>query len=175
MYATPSELASYLQQDLDTATATLVLEVLSERFAEDSLTRFEPTSATYAVAGTGASVLILPFEPVIAVAAVRVNGVAVTDYTAIGGVLYRLAGFGSRLAFPPDLVEIDLSYGYATAPDDVKGAVLESAALAYQNPDRVMSEAIDDYSVRYLAESGGMQLSAGARSVAAFYRGVQVA
>lgn len=172
MYATPAELASYLQRDLDTATATLVLQVVSARFAELAHTRFEVTAVTYRTRASGAPVVILPYWPVVAVSAVRVNGVAVVDYTLLNGTLYRLARFGSCLSFPPDVVEVDLTYGFAAVPDDVKGAVLESAGLAYQNPERVMSESVDDYQVRYAAESGGTSLSVRAVELAEYYAGV---
>jgi hypothetical protein len=42
LYATASELASYLQQDLDTATATLVLTVASGAFAREADTGSTP-------------------------------------------------------------------------------------------------------------------------------------
>lgn len=174
MYATPSELASYLQQDLDTATATLVLQVVSARFAELAHTRFEVTAVTYRTLIYGSPTLVLPFWPIVGVTAVRVNGVAVLDYTRVDGTLYRVARFGSCWSFPPDVAEADLTHGFAAAPDDVKGAVLESAGLAYQNPDRVMSESIDDYQVRYAAENGGVRLSVGAVDLAEYYAGVAV-
>lgn len=175
MYATAAELASYLKQDVDTSTATLALQVLSELFAKRAHTRFEVTATTYKAGGVNAYEIVLPFQPVVAVSAVRIKSVAVTDYTVIGPSVYRKLGFGSWWAFPPDLVEIDYTHGFASVPDDVKGAVLESAGAAYSSPDiTTKSESIDDYSVSSSAASGGIMLSLSAQALADYYAGALV-
>lgn len=170
LYATPADLASYLQQDVDTASATLVLQLASGRFSADAEAWWTPQTTTYVQAGTCATKLVLPFDPVTAVSAVRINGVVVTGYTLILNVLYRPAGFGTPNANPPDRLEVDLTWGYAAVTDDVKGAVLDTAAQAYQVPvGTVVSESIDDYAVRY-ATTGGLKLTAAAAELAASYR-----
>jgi hypothetical protein len=177
LYATASELASYLQQDVDTSSATLALQTTSQLFTLRANTAFLPTTVTYQVEGCGYSQIRLPFRPIISIQAVRIvtaSGVTttVTDYTRIKQVLYRLAGWGVRSAFPPDMIEVDLTHGFATVPDDVKGAVLESAGAAYSSPDiTVKSESIDDYSVSSAANSGGVMLSPAAEKLADLYRG----
>lgn len=181
--ATASELASYLQQDVDTSTANLALTIASARFELESGTKFSPTAATYQVEGRGQPVIALPRAPVVAVIAVRVAGVvlAASDYALVINNLYRIIGWGRiwgptvatapYIDFPPELVEVDYTYGYASTPDDVKGAVLESAAVAYNNPDAtVIAEQIDDYSVRTAAGSGGFKLTPGAQTLAELYR-----
>jgi hypothetical protein len=181
LYAQPADLASYLKQDVDTSTATLVLQVCSELFAKRAHTRFESNSATYSQPGTNAFQIILPFQPLIAVSQVRITPfgaspliIASTDYSVIGPSVYRRLGFGNWWRFPPDLVEIDYTHGYTTVPDDVKGAVLESAGAAYQNPDiSIKSESIDDYSVS--TNQGGIALSPSAQRIADYYAGVLVA
>jgi hypothetical protein len=176
LYATASELASYLQKDLDTATATLVLTAASGRFAREAETVFTATTITYTDTVDGCSTVVLPYRPVTAVSAVRINGVTITGWVLRNGVLYRTAGFGYRFAFPPDQVDVDLTYGYTAVPDDVKGAVLEMAAQAYEVPvGAVVSESIDDYAVRYATTGGGMQLTSSAAALAAGYRGVLIA
>lgn len=170
MYATPSDLASYLQKDLDTATATLVLTLASAEFTKSSRTVFAATTATYTTTGRPATTLTLPFRPVTAVSAIRINGVTLAvDYTLVGSTLYRAAGFG-QYWLPPDSLEVDLTYGYTTVPDDVRAAVLESAAAAYENPSGVRQETIDDYSVSY-SSSTGVRLSDYAAELARDYRG----
>lgn len=175
-YATASELASYLQKDLDTATAVLTLQVASQLFSVRACTAFSAVSLTYQVLGQGYWQLQLPFRPIISVSAVRSIGmggtVTITDYTRIKTVMYRLAGFGVPGMFPPDLIEVDLIHGYAVCPDDVKGAVLETAAGAYVSPDTTTySEAIDDYSVKTAPRTGGVMLSESAALLADRYRG----
>jgi len=176
MYATPSELASFLKEDVDTSTATLALQVASELFAKAAHTRWESTATTYSQPGVNAFEIVLPFAPVIAVSAVRIAGVAVTDYTVIAGAVYRRLAFGNWWRFPPDLVEVDYTHGYTSVPDDVKGAVLETAATAYISPvASIVSESIDDYAVKSAPNIGGIMLTPSAASLAAFYAGVLVA
>lgn len=171
MYATAAELASYLQQDLDTSTATLVLTLASGRFSTAARTWWAPQAVTYQQVGTYATRLVLPFDPVTAVSAVRINGVAVTGFTLIGNTLYRSAGFGTPRADPPDRLEVDLTHGYTAATDDVKAAVLDTAAQAYQIPvGAVVGESIDDYAVRYATTGGGLQLTSSAADLATSYR-----
>jgi hypothetical protein len=177
MYASVSELASYLQQDVDTSTATLALQVTSQLFTVRANTAFQPVTLTYQTIGLGHRQLFLPYRPISAVTAVRIVNpntatVTVTDYARIKTVLYRLAGFGTPGIFPPDMVEVDLTYGYAAVPDDVKGAVLESAGASYSSPDiTTKSESIDDYSVSSATDTGGVSLSKFAQSLADLYRG----
>lgn len=183
MYCTVAELASYLKQDVDTSTATLAIQVCSELFAKRAHTRFESTAATYSQPGVNAFQIILPFQPLIAVQQIRITPfgasaqiLATTEYSIIGPSIYRRLGFGNWWRFPPDLVEIDYTYGYTTVPDDVKGAVLESAGAAYISPDiTTAAEQIDDYSIKTMPNSGGVMLSPAAQTLADFYAGVLVA
>jgi hypothetical protein len=176
LLATASELASYLQKDLDTASATLVLQVASARFAREAGTAFVATTVTYSAVADGCAELELPYKPVTAVSAVRVNGVAITGWSLRLNTLYRTAGFGYRYAWPPDQVDVDLTHGYTAAGDDVKGAVLETAAQAYDIPvGAVVSESIDDYAVRYATTGGGLQLTRSAAALAAGYAGILIA
>lgn len=181
LYATASDLASYLQQDVDTSTATLTLQVASQMFSTRADTMFVPTTTTYQTQGLGYRQLFLPFRPVISIQQVRIIGsltgtLIVTDYTRIKTVLYRLIGFGLPGVFPPDTLEVDLTYGYAAVPDDVKGAVLETAAAAYISPDTVTTgETIDDYSVHFSSLNGGMMLSPSAAMLADLYKGTVMA
>lgn len=176
LYATASELASYLQKDLDTASATLVLTVASARFAREAETAWAATNVTYTDTVDGCSNVVLPYRPVTAVSAVRINGAVITGWTLRNGIIYRTAGFGYRYAYPPDEIAVDLTYGYTTVPDDVKGAVLEMAAQAYEIPvGAIVSESIDDWAVRYATTGGGIQLTTSAAALAAGYRGLLVA
>lgn len=176
MYATPTELAGLLQKDLDTYSATQVLTLASGVFSQAADVWWSPQSVTYTRVGTRLTALPLPFLPVTAVSAVRINGVAVTDFTLIDGVLYRANGFGISWAIPPDKLEIDLTHGYTSVPDDVKAAVLETAAQAYDIPvSAVVAESIDDFAIRYATTGGGLQLTKSAADLAASYRGALVA
>ena len=173
MYASAAELASYLQQDLDTATANLALTLASGEFAAAADTAFSATTVTWQVEGGPGTNIEIPYRPVTAVSQVRLNGVVITGWTLRHNALWRSAGFGTWYAFPPDLVEVDLTYGYTSVPDDVKKAVLEIAAGLYDNPTGVGSEGVDDYTVRY----NGNPILPGRSwtEVAADYRGLLIA
>jgi hypothetical protein len=171
-YPTASELASWLQQDVDTASATLVLEAATATFVRVADTAWVDTPITWTTVGYGQLVLEPPFKPITALSAVRVNGLAITGTSLVKNKLYRLAGFGTCGNFPPDEVEVDLVHGITADADDVKGAILETAAQAYEIPvGAVTSESIDDYAVRYATSGGGLKLTASAQALAEGYRG----
>jgi hypothetical protein len=168
---TASELASYLQQDLDTSTATLVLTLAGATFEKEADTKFSITSTTLVVEGVGQPVIALPRYPVAAVSEVRIDGtvLASTEYVVVGQNLYRLAGWGGR-SWHPQKVEIDYTFGYASWPDDARAAVLEIAAQAYQSPDQLIRTQIDDYAEQRSAGAAGLAMTPGAAEVAALYR-----
>jgi len=172
-YATASELASYLQKDLDTASAVQALTLASGEFSATAETWWAATAATWSTIGDGCTELELPYNEVTAVSQVRVNGSPITGWSLVLGTLYRAAGFGYRYAWPPQQVDVDLTHGETTVPDDVKLGVLEIAAGLYENPTGVASEAIDDYTVRY----NGAPILPGRpwREVAASYRTLLIA
>ena len=176
-YATEAELASFLKQDVDTSTAALALQTASALFSIRAQTWFAPTTTTFQTPGLGYRQLYLPYRPVTAVSAVRIindaaGTIVVTDYSRIKNILYRLIGFGVPGMFPPDMVEVDLTYGYAAPGDDVKGAVLETAGAAYMGPDiTTAAETIDDYTIKMAPNTGGMSLSPAALALADMYRG----
>lgn len=176
MYATLLELASFLQKDIDNATGTFALTSATERFARRANTRWAATAGTLLTEATFCTSIDIPARQVTAVTAFRVNGVAQSvDYALRFNAVYRQAGFGDPTAFPPDEVEFDYLYGYTTVPDDVKLGVLQLGGEIYENPvGLVVSESIDDYSVRY----DGRPIAASDRdwtAIADFYRGLLVA
>lgn len=180
MYATAAELAIYLQQEVSTPAAELALRVTSQLFSTRAGTMFTPTAETWQEEVHGEPKIRLPFSPLIDVAEVRIvnaGGITVlTGWTRIKSVLYSAAGFGARCLFPPDMIEVDVTHGYAECPDDVRGAILESAGAAYLGPDiTVAAEAIDDYSVKMAANTGGVSLSVAAATLADLYRGTLAA
>lgn len=172
-YATATELAGRLQKDLDSYSADQVLTLASALLNREAETAWTPTTVTWSTTyANGCTELEPPFKPITAVSAVRVNGVTITGWVLRGQALYRVAGFGYRWAYPPDQVDVDLTYGYAAATDDVKAAVIEIAGQAYEVPNgAIVSETIDDYAVRY-ATNGGLRMTEMAESLAAGYRGV---
>lgn len=172
-YATATELAGRLQKGLDTYSADQVLTLASALLNREAETAWTPTTVTWSTTyANGCTELEPPYKPITAVSAVRVNSVVITGWVLRGNALYRTAGFGYRYAWPPDQVDVDLTYGFTAATDDVKAAVLEIATQAYEVPNgSIVSETIDDYAVRY-ATNGGLRMTDLAESIAAGYRGV---
>ena len=159
-FATADELASHLKTTftaseeeaaelaLDRATAriqSMTGQILSAE-ADDVVTVVEPDGRD----------LWLPEGPVTAVSAVTGRSYGDTtsttyavndDYTLIAGStgLARLVRTGGRRAYWPQLVTVTYDHGFETIPDDLKDACLEVATELVANPERLTTEAIDDY------------------------------
>jgi hypothetical protein len=148
MLATPSDLASYIQSDLDTATATLALEVATG-WIKDALGQnvLLVTNDTVVLDG-GERTLYLPERPVVSVGAVTAvdrYGIAETpvldiDYRIRG---YRLVRAGYRSTWP-EQVTVTYTHGYASGniPQGIRGVCLAAASRLYQNPEGLRSETV---------------------------------
>lgn len=167
--ATAADLALYMHQTLDTPTANLVLDLASAIFEREADTKFASTSATYTLEGCGQDMIMLPKRPVVSVTSVTVDGSPITDYTRVNATLYRVGGFGVPNPYPVSVV-VTYNYGYTSVPDDVRGAVLEMAAVAYGNPNVATREQIDDYMIQYSSGSGGIGVTDNAMRIAGYYR-----
>lgn len=162
---TPSELASFLQQDLDTATATLLVEMATGKVQAACGQRL--ISATSTVTLTvdifdGDPWLPLPQLPVRSVGTVLIDGVADTEWLLRNQQLWRLAAW-NRNWTAPTLVTVTYTYGFLAGEQGLQLArdmTLALAAAGYGNPGgSVSSEAIDDYKVSYAEADGRMQVT----------------
>lgn len=153
---TLAELASYLQRDIDTATATLAQSAgqgLVRAYTRQNIDTRTYTSTRVPVTIHGERyTVLLPQRPVTAVTSVTVNGtayVAGADYTwdGVNARLWLRYLAGSSTSFIDEWwAVVTYTAGYATVPDAVKGVALSVAGRAYDNPRGIRSEAIDDYS-----------------------------
>lgn len=165
---TPEELASFLQQDLDTATATLLIELATGKVQD--------AAGQLLVAGTATAVidvdvcdfgpwLALPQSPVRSVSSVLIDGVAATDWYLRSQRLWRLNGWNTNSSVPTQ-VKPTFTYGYlpgAQALQPARSDVFTLCAMAYPNPGGATSEAIDDYKITYAEADARMQVSPGMR------------
>jgi len=162
MLATPEDLASLLQQDLDTATATLVIEAATAVVQAACGQRIvQVVDDESELMGTTDSWLPLPQRPVTAVASVTVDGHPVTDWARFGSRLFRRDGWASCPHVPSSVVVVN-THGYPPGSQELqlaRSAVLSLAAGAYAAPAGVAREQIDDYSVQYEAASAALEAS----------------
>jgi hypothetical protein len=183
--ATASDLAALLQQDVDTSTATLLIEMATAvvQQACGGQRIIQVAGDIITLGGYSDSWLDLPQIPVTAVASVVLDGVTLTvntDYKLVGNRLWRRYGWQGNLGWPwdwpgtwqsssippgypvqePSTVVVTYTHGYATGSQDLqlaRSAVLTLAKGGYSTPGGASSESIDDYSVTYDAMAGRME------------------
>lgn len=169
MLATPEDLASFLQQDLDTATATLALEGATAIVQAAAGQRILEVVGDVVVLDVDehdyGPWLDLPEGPVSAVATVLVGATAVTDYMAQlrRGRLYRSLGWraanlGTWQA--PSTVTVTYTHGLPVGDYRLELArtyALVLAGTGYGNPAGATRERIDDYDVQYDAMAARME------------------
>ncbi|WP_329544696.1 hypothetical protein OG548_08240 [Streptomyces sp. NBC_01356] len=139
----------------ESAVATY-FEVASAIVRDAAGSPISSTVSTVTLEGTGFR-LHLPGQPVTAVSAVLVDGVAVTDYRLLSGALARSCGFpvGGE-------VTVTYTHGLPTVPADIVDLVCRMVGQALvkfrESPEAaiaskpVIQERIGDYSVTYAYE-----------------------
>lgn len=180
---TLSELASYLQRDLDTSSALIAQQ--TAQAAVRTYCRQDLTSATYSavklpIRPSGEFWRVdLPQRPVTAVSTVAVNGTTYTlgtdwawdglsSYIRLARLVYTTSGFQDE-----PVATVTYTAGYATVPPDVKGVALAAAARQYDNPRGLRSESIDDYTGTRAGSDddlAGVSLLAGEKALLDPYR-----
>lgn len=185
--ATPSDLASLLQSDVDTSTATLLIEmataIVQQACGGQRIVEVVGDIAT--LGGYSDSWLDLPQIPVTAVTTVVLDGTTLTagtDYKLVGNRIWRRYGWQANLGYPwdwqyvrswpsamipagypvqePSAVVVTNTHGYATGSQDLqlaRSAVLSLAKAGYSNPSGATSESIDDYSASFDAMASRME------------------
>lgn len=162
MLASAADLASLVQHDVDTASATLAVEICTAvvQAAVDGQRIVRVTDEAVTIPGTTSSWLRPPQFPVVTVAAVTLDGVVLTAGAAgSGGLTYRLVG--NRLwrgdgwqtyCGEPSEVGFTYTHGYAAGDQRLqlgRGIVLSLGRGLFENPSGVVREQIDDYAVAY--------------------------
>lgn len=164
MLVTASELASLMQQDLDTATATLAIEIATGAVQSAAGQRIVQVVDDDLVLDLDVMdcgpYLNLPEGPVTAVASASVGATAVTDFTAqlSRGRIWRSLGWRSAVLpywNSPSTVTVVYTHGYAAGDQKLqlaRGVVFELAKTGYNaaaGSGAVVREQIDDYAVQY--------------------------
>jgi len=168
--ATPADLASAVQSDVDTSTATLLIECATA--VVQAIVRQRIVQVTESVVldldgYDGGVYLPLPERPVTAVTSAAIGATTVTDFTTqlSRGRLWRALGWRSTLIAyynQPSTATIAYTHGYAAGDQRLqlgRSAVLSLAMGAYANPAGMTAESVDDYSVQYAAMSSRLEAS----------------
>lgn len=166
MLVTASELASVMQQDLDTASAELAIQIATGAVQGAAGQRIIQVTGDQIVLDLddldGGTYLYLPEGPVTAVTSAQVGATVVTDWTAqlSRARLWRSLGWrSSAVAWGdcriPSTVTVVYTHGYADGDQRLqlaRGVVFELAKTGYNasaGTGAVLREQIDDYSVQY--------------------------
>jgi hypothetical protein len=153
--ATPSDLAAILQTDVDTSTATLLLEIGTALVQEacGGMRIVQVVGDVLTIAGYSDSWLALPQIPVTAVTSVVLDGttlvLANNDYKVIGDRLWRRTGWQANYGWPWNDVGIGSPW-YKYAPP--------SLTWPYAEPSSV----VVTYTHGYAAGAQELQLARGA-------------
>lgn len=160
---TPADLASRLQQDLDTATATLLVECATAVIQECTGQRIVDLTDTAVIdidPWTNDYYLDLPQFPVRSVSAVVLDGNTITDWILRSQRLWRVNGW--MMTTFPSQVKVTYAHGYLAGSQYLqlaRNAALSLATGAYVNPDAATSVKIDDYATAYESMAGRMEAS----------------
>jgi hypothetical protein len=162
---TDVELATFLQKDIDTATAWLLIELATGKVQEAAGQRLVAATSTFVIDvpwGDCGPWLPLPQLPVRSVSSVLIDGVASTDWFLRSQQLWRLDGW-SVSSSAPSQVTVAATHGYlagAQALEPARGYVFDLCALPYETAGSpVQSEQIDDYRVTYAEADAAMQVT----------------
>ena len=170
MLVTPSELASFLQQDVDTATAMLLIQMATGKVQAAAGQLLIEGTATVTLdvdMCDDSEWLALPQMPVRSVASVLIDGVADTAWKFRRQQLWRLNGWNTSGSAPTQVTPT-FTYGYPASAQALQLArdyTLALAGLGYGNPGAgaVTSESLDDYKVDYASADARMVVADGMR------------
>lgn len=160
--ATSTDLSN---RGVDVSNATLVATMLAAASAairDAAGCAISQETSTIDLMAPDGQWLVLPVQPVTAVASVAIDGAAVSDWKFLSGRLWRGCGWtyhstGAWHGYcAPAVVTVTLTHGLAVVPEDIvnlacmfAAAGMAEAAQGAGSHAGVVSESIDDYSVQY--------------------------
>lgn len=170
--ATPSQLASRIQGDVDTASAQLALDNASGLIRAVARQQFDFVSQETVILTGSGQILVLPQRPAVVdtgsnlltvvelgdFGAINFTLVEGRDFVRVGNELTRgypywwsnssrLMGWPLRrpIGIWAPRIQVTYSHGYPTIPDDLVGLCLDVAQALFTNPMGLRSMSIDDY------------------------------
>lgn len=170
LLATPEDLASALQRDLDTASATLALEIATAVVQAAAGQRIVRVADAEEVAWGGSDqVLRLTQRPIVSVTSVTYAGSLLSQGTASGtwrrssDGLWRDLGW-TECSWEPSEVAVVYTHGYLSTDQEIqlgRGVALSLARGLFTNPDGAVREQIDDYAVAYAEAATALDAAPG--------------
>lgn len=141
--------------------ATTYLRTASRAVREAAGVPISRTTSTYTLEGARGQWLRLPGLPIVSVASVSIDGVAVTDWLLRSERLWRAVGW---TGCEPSEVEVTQTHGLLEVPEDIVDLVCRMAAsgvVSVRSADggtglagskEITSERLGDWSVTYGAD-----------------------
>lgn len=151
-FATPAELAGYVQSDVDTYTATQALDLASAAIRGVCGWHIYPSQSETVSLDTPSysGDLFLPSKYVTAVTSVTEAGLLLAAsryvWTQNGRLARSYGAWGGYQSWLPGRVVVAFTHGYPTIPDAVKAVCLGWASVTYRNPDGLRSETVGSVS-----------------------------
>ena len=147
-----TDLAAYLQQDIDTASATVARTMATGVITGYTNQLIESATYTHLLPIGSGLTIRLPQRPVTAITSVTVDGTALTrstqwDWDGISDVVV----FDDWTPDDEDQWQATVVYtaGHATVPDDITAVALSVAGRLYNATPGLVAESIDDYRAQY--------------------------
>jgi hypothetical protein len=168
--ATPEDLASALQRDLDLASAVLALEastavVQAAAGGQRILLVTDDLEETW---GDSDQELRLKQRPIVSVASVTYKGALLAQGTASGtwrrspNGIWRDCGWSGDDWCAPSPVGVVYSHGYAQGRQELqlgRGVVIQLSKGLFDNPTGIAREQLDDYAIAYAEASAALDAS----------------
>lgn len=145
----------------ETSIATTYLRIASAAVREAAGVPISRTTSTITLEGARGQWLRLPGLPIVSVASVSIDGVAVTDYLLRSERLWRACGW---TGCEPSEVQVTQTHGLLEVPEDIVDLVCRMAAsgidasrseeggTALATSKEVTSERLGDWAVTYGAD-----------------------
>lgn len=181
-----TELASWVQSDLDTATATLARDNATAIIENYCRTSFTAEGTATEVLRVRDGWVRLSNRPVTSITTVKAMnddgnpGASIAGWTWDGLDRLDVSGWAdiiinraeALLDDDVDTVEVVYDYGHTTVPADVKAVAIELAGAYYNNPAGLRQETVGGYSVTYAGGNDmfGLALTKGQRDILDRYR-----
>lgn len=177
MLATPDELRTYIDGDVEDARAQLALTIATALVQNACAQRLVPVADDVVeLAPRRAHIIELPERPATAVALVEVTDHGATMWQRLDPATWQLvqghAIWADNWTWTWRRVRVTYSHGFTVVPEDLKAVVLGIAMRTVTNVNGVRSEQIGSYSYTLAgsAEGVGPSLTKYERDVCNRYR-----